>query len=148
MRALYCTRSSLAAPNPPSAPLPRSLVVVADALLGMVGIYLLLLVFPLTCLWGHPVSQFCSEMLQLTFGWARYHHGLDILLPIFGSTPQLHHPPVRPSLTSTLSFSACLLISLVWRTRPRVFQWTHRFAVVGMVLRLASLSYNYSDVQL
>jgi hypothetical protein len=62
-------------------------------------------------------------------------------LPIFGSTPQLHHPPVRPSLTSTLSFSACFLISLVWRTRPWVFQWTHGFAVVGMALQLQPVSH-------
>jgi hypothetical protein len=66
--------------------------------------------------------------LLLTFYWTRYHRHRDGLLLLYRSAPQVQHPPVCPSLTYRLTFSACLLTPLVLWNRFRVYQSPHGLA--------------------
>lgn len=59
-------------------------------------------------------------MLLLTSHCPCYHHCLDTgdsLMPTYGSTSQLRHPPAGPPLTATRTFSARSLIPIGLRIR-------------------------------
>jgi hypothetical protein len=55
---------------------------------------------------GTSCISFLPETLLLTSDWPHHHHRLYVLR---GPTPHVQHPPVRPPLTSTVTFSASLL---------------------------------------
>jgi hypothetical protein len=99
-----------------------------------------LLLYPACSPGRHSVSQFCSEMLLLTSDWPRYHCCLDVLFTDLGIHPS-GLAASSLSLSSALTFSACLLIPLVMRTCLRVPKSAHRLAAGWISLQPLPVSY-------
>jgi hypothetical protein len=87
---------------------------------------------------GTSCISFLPETLLLTSDWPHNHHRLVVLR---GPTPHVQHPPVRPPLTSTVTFSAYLLTPLVLRTHFQVSPLPHEVAAGWISLQLPLVFY-------